>query len=82
MRNDINSLDSVVSVNGEDFMVMTGVDENGNFWTSDEDGGDHQFHFENVDHVVVKMAVDLDEENEDQEFVDFWHECGFDVDGV
>ena len=45
---------SFVVVAGRMFHVMTAVDPDGFFFAADDDGGEHEFHVDCVDHVEVR----------------------------
>lgn len=76
---EINSMDSIVHINGEDFMGATLVNEDGFFWVCNESGEDFEAHVDSVDHVTIR---DVDEyESADREFANYWNGMGFDVDG-
>lgn len=57
--NDFNTSvivpESFALINGDWFLVLTTVDNNGDFFVSDTKGGERQFNATNVDSIVGAM---------------------------
>ena len=56
MVKDIN-IGSFVLVDGEEYEVVSTIDEDGFFFATDSDGEDYEFHFEHVENVTMTLKL-------------------------